>query len=98
MPELKKIYAELKDKGMVVVGVSLDNAPMDDAVKKVKEYTAANGYEWVQYVQGNGWKSDFSTSWGINSIPCTFVIDKDGKLASINPADIKAEVNRLLAK
>ena len=98
MPELKKIYAELKDKGMVVVGVSLDNAPMDDAVKKVKEYTAANGYEWVQYVQGNGWKSDFSTSWGINSIPCTFVIDKDGKLASINPADIMAEVNRLLAK
>ena len=98
MPELKKTYAELKAKGMEVIGVSLDNAPFDDAVKKVKAYTSENGYDWPQYVQGKGWQSEYSVSWGINAIPCTFVIDKNGNLASINPANLKAEVTRLLEK
>jgi thiol-disulfide isomerase/thioredoxin len=98
MPELKKTYAELKDKGMVVLGISLDYKPSDDAVQKVKEYTSTNGYDWPQYVQGDGWQSQFSAGWGINSIPCTFVVGKDGKLASINPANLKNEVIRLLAK
>ena len=29
------------------------------------------------------WDSEFSKSWGINSIPAMFVVDQDGKLVSV---------------
>jgi hypothetical protein len=31
----------------------------------------------------NYWDSAFSKSWGVNSIPCVFVVDADGKLYSV---------------
>ena len=32
--------------------------------------------------QGDGWDSEFSKSWGINSIPAVFVVDQQGKVYS----------------
>ena len=42
-----------------------------------------NEIAWPQYYQGKGWDSEFSRSWGINSIPAMFVVDQDGKLVSV---------------
>ena len=84
MPNMKRLYAEYKDKGVEFVGVSLD-APKDQGgLDKLKEYVAKNEVTWPQYYQGNGWQSDFSSSWGINSIPAVFIVDAQGKLHSVN--------------
>jgi thiol-disulfide isomerase/thioredoxin len=80
MPKMKKLYAEYKDKGVEFVGVSLDQP--DEGLKALKAFVAKNEITWPQYYQGNGWNSEFSSGWGINSIPCVFVIDKEGKLYS----------------
>ena len=37
----------------------------------LKEFVAKNEITWPQYYQGNGWESEFSSSWGINSSPAS---------------------------
>ena len=51
------------------------------ATTSSRTFVEKNKIEWPQYYQGKGWQSDFSTSWGINSIPSVFLVDADGKLA-----------------
>ena len=83
MPKMKKLYAEFKPQGVEFIGVSLDQPEKMGGLTKLKEYVAKNEIAWPQYYQGNYWQSDFSSSWGINSIPCVFLVDADGNLASV---------------
>jgi thiol-disulfide isomerase/thioredoxin len=84
MPKMKKLYAEFKNKGVEFIGVSLDQPKEKGGLDKLKEFVAKNEIGWPQYYQGNYWQSEFYSSWGINSIPCVFIVDADGKLASVN--------------
>ncbi|MBI5395004.1 MAG: TlpA family protein disulfide reductase [Verrucomicrobia bacterium] len=66
--ELQKTYG---DKGLVVVGLSLD-----DAVEPVKEFYAKNGMNYPVFVVGE----DTTKTWGnIEAIPTTFILDKTGQ-------------------
>lgn len=82
MPQNKLIYAEYKDKGVEFIGVSLDQPEDKGGLEALKNFVAANKIGWPQYYQGNFWDGEFSTSWGINSIPCVFVVDAEGNLYS----------------
>lgn len=85
MPKMKKLYSEFKDQGVEFIGVSLDQSEeKGKGLTKLKEFVAKNEIAWPQYYQGNYWQSEFSSSWGINSIPAIFVIDAEGKLHSTN--------------
>lgn len=82
MPNMKKLYAQYKDQGVEFIGVSLD-APVDQQGRdKLLAYVKDNDVQWPQYYQGNGWQSEFSGSWGINSIPALFIVDAEGNLHS----------------
>jgi thiol-disulfide isomerase/thioredoxin len=82
MPHMKELYAEYKPKGVEFIGVSLDQPEDKGGLEKLRAYVAENEIAWPQYYQGNYWQSEFSTGWGINSIPCLFIIDKQGNLHS----------------
>jgi thiol-disulfide isomerase/thioredoxin len=82
IPEMKKLYAEYKDRGVEFIGVSLDAPESAGGLKKLKDFVAEKGITWPQYYQGNGWQSEFSRSWGITGIPTLFIIDADGNLHS----------------
>jgi thiol-disulfide isomerase/thioredoxin len=82
MPHMKELYAKYRDKGVEFIGVSLDQSQQEGGLEKLKTFVKDKGIEWPQYFQGKGWKSEFSSSWGINSIPCVFVVDAEGKLHS----------------
>ncbi len=84
MPEMKELYAEFQPQGVEFIGVSLDSAPDKGGLEKLKAYVAENEVPWPQYYQGNGWESEFSSSWGINSIPALFVVDQQGNLFSVD--------------
>jgi thiol-disulfide isomerase/thioredoxin len=81
MPRMKSLYAEYKEKGVEFIGVSLDEK--EGGLEKVKDFVHRQGITWPQYVQGDGWNSKFSMSWGIISIPALFVVDQEGKLFSV---------------
>jgi len=83
MPKMKELYAKYRDKGVEFIGVSLDQPKEKGGLDSLKKFVKEKGIEWPQYYQGNYWKSEFSKSWGVNSIPCVFVVDADGKLYSV---------------
>ena len=84
MPKMKALYAEFNPKGVEFVGISLDQPEDKGGLAKLKDFVAKNEIAWPQYFQGKYWQSEFSSSWGISSIPALFVVDAEGNLASTN--------------
>ncbi len=69
--EFNKTY---KDRGLSVVGVSLD----DDGWKSVKPYLAEKKIDYTVVVGNDA----VSKSYGdVDSLPTTFIIDRDGRIA-----------------
>lgn len=79
MPGVVKAYEEFKDKGFEIVGISLDEKA--DAWKKG---IADLHITWPQMSDLNGWQSDLSLAYAVNSIPQTFLLDKNGKIIARN--------------
>ncbi len=99
MPNMKKLYAEYRDQGVEFIGVSLDQPREQGGLDKLKEFVAKNEIPWPQYYQGNGWESAFSSKWGINAIPCVFVVDPDGNLYSTDArGKLETIIPELLAR
>jgi thiol-disulfide isomerase/thioredoxin len=83
MPKMKELYAKYRDKGVEFIGVSLDQPAKEGGLESLRSFVKEKGITWPQYYQGGGWKSTFSSSWKINSIPRVFVVDQEGKLYSV---------------
>ncbi len=83
MPTMKETYKKFRDQGVEFIGVSLDQPKDKGGLDALLKYVKDNDVTWPQYYQGNGWESDFSKKWGINSIPAMFVVDAEGKLYSV---------------
>lgn len=75
MPNVIKAYNEYKDKGLAIVGVSLDNnkAAWVDAIKKI-------GIPWAQMSDLRGWQSEGAAAYNVKAIPATVLLDKSGKI------------------
>lgn len=93
MPKMKELYATYKSQGVEFVGISLDQPENKGGLTKLKDFVAKNDIAWPQYYQGNFWQSEFSSSWGINSIPAIFVVDAEGNVAS---TDARGKLEELL--
>ena len=99
MPKMKEIYGKYHDQGVEFIGVSLDYPKERGGLHSLKKYVDENKIDWPLYYQGNGWASDFSKKWGINSIPSMFVVDAEGKLYSVEArGKLETMLPELLAK
>lgn len=76
LPELKDFYEKNKDKGLVIVGVSLDNNKT--AWKKATE---KHNIMWPQLSNLKGYDDPAAVVYDIKGIPCTILIDKEGIIA-----------------
>jgi thiol-disulfide isomerase/thioredoxin len=80
LPNVKAAYDKFHDKGFEVIGISLDDAT-DKA--KLEAFIKKKNLPWPQSFSGKGWNEPFAIKYGITSIPATFLIGKDGKIAGI---------------
>jgi thiol-disulfide isomerase/thioredoxin len=80
MPKMKAIHDRYKEKGVEFIGISLDR---EGALPKLKQFVADHQIPWPQHFEGKRFDSDLVRRWNISSIPTVFVVDKDGKLASV---------------
>jgi len=79
-PNVVRIYEKYHDKGFDVYSVSLDN----DKAKWVKAIQD-DGLVWPNHVSDLGyWQSKGAKIYGVNSIPATFLIDKEGRIIAKN--------------
>ena len=86
MPVLVKIEKTLHDRGLRVIGISLDRKK--DAMEAFVKET---GMTWPQYFDGKKWENKIARHYGIRSIPARLVIDKTGKVREVNPDDIQLQ-------
>ncbi len=75
MPSVVALYKDCAPKGLGIVGISLDN----DKAAWQKALTEMD-MTWTQVSDLKGWESQAARLYMINSIPQTFVLDKQGKI------------------
>lgn len=79
MPAVKAAYAAYKDKGFGIVGVSLDNSK-EAWVNAIKGL----GMDWAHLSDLQGWNCAAARLYGVNSIPATVLVAKDGTILARN--------------
>jgi alkyl hydroperoxide reductase subunit AhpC len=95
-PNVVRIYNTYKDKGFTVFSVSFDKS-----ADPWKAAIAQDGLIWPNHVSDlKGWGSIAAGLYGINSIPRTFLIDKDGKILATNlrGEELEQKVKEILEK
>lgn len=90
MPAVKELYDSHRDQ-LQILGVSLDNN--DEAWKGAIE---SLGLNWLHISDLQGWSAQGAKEYGVNSIPATVLIDKDGIIVGRNLSI--SEINKILEK
>ncbi len=79
-PNVVNVYNKYKDKGFTVFSVSLDKS-----ADPWKAAITADGLIWPNHVSDlKGWGSVAAASYGINSIPRAYLLDKEGRIVATN--------------
>lgn len=86
VPSLVKAYKAYKDKGFEIVGISFDNER-----KAFDDYLKENDMTWPQYFDGKGWENEVGPTYGVQSIPAMYLLDKTGKIVTTELRDGKLE-------
>ncbi|MDR2809758.1 MAG: AhpC/TSA family protein [Tannerellaceae bacterium] len=79
IPYLREIYKQYGNKGFEIVGVSLDRTH-EAWVKGVEDLQIT----WPQLSDLQYWKNAGAALYGVNSIPHTVLVDKDGTIIAKN--------------
>jgi thiol-disulfide isomerase/thioredoxin len=113
-PDVVELYKKYKDQGFTIYSVSLDGPrqleglsdqqlrqQMDASKQKWVQAIATDKLEWPYHVSElKFWSSNVAKVYGVNSIPRTFLIDREGKIAKvgINPLQggLDKEIEKLL--
>lgn len=93
MPHLAELQTEYKDKGLVAVAFTTKdpNNPLED----VKSFVESQAKEYplrFAFAASEDTYDAYMTAAGQNGIPCSFVIDKQGKIAYIGHPLVLDEV------
>jgi thiol-disulfide isomerase/thioredoxin len=78
MPHVKEIYAKYKGMGLEILGVSLDD-DKDAWINAIQK----DGLTWPQVSDLGGWKNEAAQVYGVQAIPHTVLVDKNGKITAI---------------
>ena len=114
-PNVVKVYERYKDQGFTIYSVSLDGVRPEQAARftpeELSEATENQRQKWVDAIAQDGlswphhgselkfWSGEASAKYGVQAIPATFLIDRDGKIAEIGlrgAASIEQALQRLL--
>lgn len=94
-PNVVAMYNELHDKGLNIIGVSLDKE-----AEPWKKAIADDNLTWNHISNLKFWEEPIAKQYGVESIPATFVLDASGKIIAKNLRGeaLKAKVKELLAQ
>lgn len=78
-PNVVRMYYKFKDKGFDIFSVSLDQEK-DPWVKAIEK----DGLAWNHVSDLQFWNSAAAAAYGVQGIPATFLLDKEGKIIAKN--------------
>jgi len=85
-PDLNVLYKKYKDKGFVIVGVSLDRDK-----QMWKQAIAKDQLLWPQLIDPNAFDGEMAKYYGIEGVPASYLLDKDGKIVGVGLTSEKIE-------
>jgi peroxiredoxin len=87
-PKLVKLYKKYHDKGLEIYGVSLDEDSED--WKKAVQHDRIT---WIQVIDDKGWAAPSASVYGVDMIPSSFLIDKNGIIRTVNAEGSELEIS-----
>ncbi len=85
LPNVVAAYSKYHAQGFNIVGISLDNAG-DKA--KLTAFIKQHHMPWQQIYDGKQWQAANAVAYGVQAIPFTVLVGRDGKIAAV---DARAE-------
>src|SRR5581483_5125558 len=82
VPHVVETYKKHHNDGFEIVGISLDQDK-----EKLLSVTKEKGMVWPQYFDGKGCQNAISSSYGIESIPAMWLVNKKGYVVSTDARD-----------
>lgn len=94
-PNLVRLYKRMHDKGLEIVGVSLDKNQAS-WVKAIED----DGLNWNHVSNLKFWQDPIAVLYGVRSIPAAFVLNKEGVIVAKNlrGAQLDAKIEELLGE
>ena len=78
-PNLLKAYEQYKDKGLIILAVSLDKE-MGLWKKAIKD----DHLPWIHVSDLKYWKNEVAEQYGVHAVPANFLISPEGKIVAKN--------------
>ena len=101
MPEIVAVYQKYHERGLEVIGVSLNEDPKRTEYHHqfLAQFTQEKGMMWPQGCDGKGWKSELVTRYAVDDIPQLFLVNKRDVVTAGNDAygHLDETVAKLLA-
>lgn len=92
-PHMRKVYEKYKDKGLEIIGVSLDSKkePWLQAIEK-------DGLEWLHVSDLMGWECKAAKLYGVRAVPFILVLDENNKIigSGLRGDEVDACVEKIL--
>lgn len=86
-PALRKLYEEFHDKGLEIIGVSLDNK-VDNWKKAIEK----DGLDWINVSSLKGWQCEVARRYNVKGIPALFVLDENNRIIA---SELRGEALRV---
>jgi peroxiredoxin len=96
-PNVVALYNEFHEKGLNIVGVSLDKEGAHD---KWTEAIATDNLTWTQVSNLKFWQDPVARLYNIESIPATFLLDESGRIIAkdLRGEELRNKVAELLGE
>jgi len=85
-PRLLALYNKYRQKGLEIYGVSIDTKK-----ENWEKAIAQDKLTWIQVADDRGWDAASTLAYGVDAIPATFLINKEGVIVAMNPEDRELE-------
>ena len=78
-PRLLKLYNKYHNQGFEIYGVSLD-----EETGNWKKAVHQDKLTWIQVIDDKGWEASSASTYGVDMIPSSFLIDRQGVIRIVN--------------
>ena len=86
-PALKEIYEEFHDKGLEIIGISLDEEKEDWELAIEKD-----GLSWVNVSSLKGWECEVARLYNVKGVPALFVLDENNNIIATGLRDEQLKI------
>lgn len=91
--KLVKLYPKYRNKGFEIMSVSID-----DDTKDWKKALEKDKISWPAVIDKGGWDTPTPRRWGVEAIPSSFLIDKEGRVIGmdLSPKELETVLKKIL--